>query len=163
MERPLLTLRGMLFDFDSYHSPHSLQLYPDSVIHPLLQLADELSFVHLRSLTIDSGPQVLYFLGSEPFGGIISSAAACLEDITFCGHNSMRNSDIKRMLNQHSFSCVRFPCLRRISFQGLFELGVTNGRRMWCTLDLTRNLYDGTPSVSPIGAASVDFAINCEP
>ncbi|KAJ3899972.1 hypothetical protein F5879DRAFT_459691 [Lentinula edodes] len=108
------------------NGPHSLQLYPDSTISTLLQLIDELSFVHLRFLTIDSAPQ---------------------------------NSDIKRLLNKHTFSCTRFPRLRRIVFQGLFGTNTSGpyGPRMSCALELTRTdsttLHNASASSVSVGVS----------
>ncbi|KAJ4469867.1 hypothetical protein J3R30DRAFT_1519874 [Lentinula aciculospora] len=122
------------------NGPHSLQLYPDSTISYLLQLIDGLSFVHLRFLIIDSAPQVLYFMPFEPFGGVLSSAASSLEEIHFTSFESMQNSDIKRLLNKHTFSCTRFPRLRRLLFQGLFRTNTLGlyGPQMSCALEFTR-------------------------
>ncbi|KAJ3860445.1 hypothetical protein EV359DRAFT_85313 [Lentinula novae-zelandiae] len=140
------------------NGPHSLQLYPDSTISTLLQLIDELSFVHLRFLTIDSAPQVLYFMICEPFSGVLSSAPS-LEEIKFTSFESMQNSDIKRLLNKHTFSCTRFPRLRRIVFQGLFGTNTSGpyGPRMSCALELTRTdsiiLHDASASSVSVGVS----------
>ncbi|GAV98716.1 hypothetical protein LENED_000113 [Lentinula edodes] len=137
------------------NGPHSLQLYPDSTISTLLQLIDELSFVHLRFLTIDSAPQVLYFMICEPFSGVLSSAPS-LEEIKFTSFESMQNSDIKRLLNKHAFSCTRFPRLRRIVFQGLFGTNTSGpyGPRMSCALELTR-----TGSTTPHNASPSSISV----
>ncbi|KAJ3820767.1 hypothetical protein F5880DRAFT_1615282 [Lentinula raphanica] len=124
------------------NGPHSLQLYPDSVISSILQSIDKLSFSHLRRLTIDSAPQVLYFMTCEPFGGVLESACSSLEELYFTHFESMQNCDIKRLLSKHAFSCSRFPLLRHLFFQGSFSVSGTYGPRMNCVLEFSRSKPD---------------------
>ncbi|KAF5371415.1 hypothetical protein D9757_009994 [Collybiopsis confluens] len=132
---------------DSFsNGPHALQMYPDGEVLSLLRLVDQLSFVHLRRLTFHCVPQVLYYLNSDPFTGLLSSTALSLEQITFnTGSVSLHSHDIKRMLSKHAFSCDRFPRLLRVVFVGSGQYH----HQMCLGLELYRCIdVDGVPSIS---------------